>query len=599
MRGSRTSLATVDVAKAAPPPSPLAPVDLTNEAEVTAVMEIAARIGGILISAGTSNADTRAQVYLAAASYGLHYCHVDVLTNTITIHTTIGTGAKRQSLHVFRVAPGISVNFSKLSAVDKLIRSIHSGSTPPAMAERILDEIDKMPPPRGTLATMLGWGVMGGAFAVMLGGGLWSALLTFVIAVIIMSVNAGLERLRVPLFYQNIVGGFIAVVPAAILYNVAAQFSISFRPSQVIGSGIIVLVAGLTLVQALVDGITRAAVTSSARFFEAMMATAAIVAGVGSGIQAAEYSGFPLPPLETLASPVYHQVPLLILVGSVGSAAFAYASWASWTEVIISGLTAAAGMVFYYFVIIPFGVGAIIACFASAIVVGLAGGLLARRYWIPPLITMIIGYTPMLPGLTFYRSMYAIINEQMITGLTNLFTALTIAGALAAGVLLGERGARRLRRPQHFRPYAAFKRLGRASYHQAARIAASTRRIPRVPLAPLQPPPAAPGAPTALFVPDAPSAPGAEAASAAPAGGPVEPPIPGPAAPAPVQQVRAKQYATINKQFAAMEDALEGDDVLDVMDMLEALDPATETWEAITDPTHPPTSSAHRLGESE
>lgn len=42
-------VATVDTAMAAPPPSPLAPVDLTDPAQVTGVMEIAARIGEILI----------------------------------------------------------------------------------------------------------------------------------------------------------------------------------------------------------------------------------------------------------------------------------------------------------------------------------------------------------------------------------------------------------------------------------------------------------------------------------------------------------------------------------------------------------------------
>ncbi len=66
-----------------------------------------------------------------------------------------------------------------------------------------------------------------------------------------------------------------------------------------------------------------------------------------------------LPPLATLAPPVYHQVPLLILCGSIGSAAFALACRASWIEVTSSGLTAGAGMLFYYFVVIPFGVGSI------------------------------------------------------------------------------------------------------------------------------------------------------------------------------------------------------------------------------------------------
>lgn len=450
-------------------------------------MEIAARIGEILICAGTANSDARAQIHLVASSYGLHYCHVDIVMNTITIHTAIGTGEARRNLHVFRVAPSLTVDFSKLSPVDHLIRSIHQGTTPPAKAEKILDEINAMGPPYPQWQVLLGWGVMGGAFSVMLGGDALVGVISFFVSLMIMGINMWLANYRLPPFYQNVTGGFIAVVPAAILYNVAAGYGINFSPSQIISSGIIVLVAGLTLVQCLVDGITRAPVTSAARFFEAIMSTGAIIAGVGVGIQFSAWLGFSLPPLATIAPPVYHQVPLLIVCGGIGSAAFALACGASRVEVLVSGATAAAGMAFYYFVVIPFGVTTVIACAIASTAVGLAGGLLSRRYMMPPLITMIVGYTPMLPGLSLYRGMYATLNEQMITGFSNLAKALAITGALAAGVVLGERVARRLRRPKYFRPYSAFKRLGRYSFHRASRLGQRAPRIPRVPLSPFAP----------------------------------------------------------------------------------------------------------------
>ncbi len=81
-------IATIDAVKAAPPPSPLAPVDLTNPAQVAGVMDVAARIGDILLSSGTSNRDTVAQIHAVASAYGLHYAHVDITLNTITIFST-------------------------------------------------------------------------------------------------------------------------------------------------------------------------------------------------------------------------------------------------------------------------------------------------------------------------------------------------------------------------------------------------------------------------------------------------------------------------------------------------------------------------------
>ena len=47
--------------------------------------------------------------------------------------------------------------------------------------------------------------------------------------------------------------------------------------------------------------------------------------------------------------------------------------------------------------------------------------------------------------------------------------------------------ARRLRRPQYFRPYTTFKRIGRFSFHKATHLARKAPRIPRVPMSPFAP----------------------------------------------------------------------------------------------------------------
>ena len=50
-------IATIDAAKAAPPPSPLAPVDLTDPAQVAGVMDLAARVGDCLLYTSPSPRD--------------------------------------------------------------------------------------------------------------------------------------------------------------------------------------------------------------------------------------------------------------------------------------------------------------------------------------------------------------------------------------------------------------------------------------------------------------------------------------------------------------------------------------------------------------
>ena len=63
LRGSRQRLATIDAARTSPPPSVLAPINLTDPTEVAAVMNIAARIGEILIANATTSADAIKQIH--------------------------------------------------------------------------------------------------------------------------------------------------------------------------------------------------------------------------------------------------------------------------------------------------------------------------------------------------------------------------------------------------------------------------------------------------------------------------------------------------------------------------------------------------------
>lgn len=474
-RHDPTRAATIDTAKASPPPSPLAPVDLTDHAQVAGVMDIAARIGDILLSSGTSNSDTKAQIHAVTSAYGLVWCHVDITLNTITVFAQIGT-VRKTPVTVFRVVRNLGQDFSKLAEVDRLIRSIQAGATPPEVAEQSLNEIEARPAAFGPRFALMGWGLMGAGVAVLLGGGALVTLITLVMSVIIMGVGAWLGKKRLPYFFQNVVGGFLATLPAALAFATASAFGVELRPSQIIASCIIVMLAGLTLVQSLQDGITGAPVTASAHFFETMLFTGAVIAGVGIGLQAVAAGGIFLPPIESVAPANFASAWARCVGGGLASAGFAWACYAEWGAIGLAGITGTCAQVFYYYFFIPIGVSPILSSTAAAVIVGLAGGLLARRFMVPPLITAISGVTPFLPGLSVYRGMYAMLNEQALVGFTNVATALAIACGLAAGVVFGEWVARRIRRPRRFNPYRAFRGAARHTYLHAKTLAAHRPR---------------------------------------------------------------------------------------------------------------------------
>ena len=213
------------------------------------------------------------------------------------------------------------------------------------------------------------------------------------------------------------------------------------------------------------------------------MFTGAIIAGVAGGIQIADLFGAGLPPIETQPpTPTYGSAIVRSLGGVFAAAGFALAVYAEVPAIIATAATAFFGGFTYYAVLIPFGSGRLFATSLCAIMVGLAGGLIARRYLIAPLIVEVAGVTPFLPGSGVYRGMYALLNDQTVLGLNNIFIAVSTCMALAGGVVLGEWIARRIRRPQMFNPYNAFRAAGRITFQQIRRAeqAAMRRRAEQI-----------------------------------------------------------------------------------------------------------------------
>ncbi|WP_245557374.1 threonine/serine exporter ThrE [Corynebacterium terpenotabidum] len=470
---------TIDTIRMAPPPSPLAPVDLTDPLAVHLVTDVAIRIGDLLLSSGTGNSDTKAQILAITSAYGLYGCHVDITLNTITVYTRSTDHADPPIIN-FRVVSALSTDFSRLTEVDRLIRSIVNGATPVEQAVTIVTELERRPLPYRMRWVPPCWGLFAGFVALLLGGGPVVALISVFTTTIITAVNLYLSGKGLPLFFRNLIGGVIATVPAALTFSFARTLYIHLSPSIVIAACIIAMLAGLTLVQALQDGVTGAPVTASARFFETVLLTGGIIAGVAIGLQLMSRVGMSLPSLDTSASDFggVGGVALRIL-GGVGAAAFfCLAEFCDRRALVVATFTTFVALVVHQLVMPLVGLDSVSAAGAVAVLIGLAGGLLSRRYLIPPQITAIAGITPLLPGLSLYRGMYSLLSDQLVVGLSSLGIALATATALAAGVTFGEWIARRLRAPRILHRDLGLRRpaVRRAPRHWKLRADRARRR---------------------------------------------------------------------------------------------------------------------------
>lgn len=407
---------------------------LINDEQTSIALDVAARIAEALIVAGATNSDATATALEVAGIFGARGVHVDITATRIRLFSAADAGTPVTLVRVIAPAPQ---DFDRLLRVEMLVREIRAGLSP-RMALARLDQIDASPRTLPPARVFLSWAIMGGAVAILLGGSLLVALISMIAAFVIMYCADQLSRRGLPLFFQNVAGGTIASLLAALAYSGGAAFGVQLRPSMVVATCIVAMLAGLTLVQAIQNAVTGSPITGYARFFDAIVMTAGIVAGVGVGIMLAAQLGIPLPALEAQAPPNFAS-SLVRVTGSVlASAAFARACYAPWRSVGTSAVTAAIGSGLYYFVLLPLGVGGVFAAALVAVVIGFIGGLLARRFHVPPVIVSIAGITPLLPGLSIYRGMYGALHSQLVAGFSYLVIALATATALSAGVVFGE-----------------------------------------------------------------------------------------------------------------------------------------------------------------
>ncbi|NLE81421.1 MAG: threonine/serine exporter family protein [Rhodococcus sp.] len=438
--GSRR--ATIDKVTSAP--APLQPIDLTDDARVTEVLDLAVRVGEVLLASGTSAMDVAEQVRFIAATYGLAQCDVDVTYNSIVLSAYRGPTLPPAS--TMRIVHYRSMDFTRLAAVDRLTRRIRREAILPDVAHEELTAVTTAPHPYNRWMATLAWAGMAAAVSVLLGGGLAIASVAFLTTMVIDRVNRVLNRWGLPFFFQQFVGGFVAAAPAATLYTFQDQLGIDIRPAQIIAAGVVVLLSGLSLVGSVQDAIMGAPITAAARFFEVVMMTGGIIAGVGLSLRLTGAVGSTLPPINVEISNLA-RLPVFILAGAFASLFYALACYAERRALTVAWMGGFAGAAVYAITAV-IGIGPVIGSAIAATVVGFTGGLLARRALTPPLVVAVAGITPLLPGLSLYRGLYALLNDDPLLGLTALLSAFGIGCALAAGVTLGEWMARTLRRPR-------------------------------------------------------------------------------------------------------------------------------------------------------
>lgn len=326
---------------------------------------------------------------------------------------------------MIRVEPG-EVDLGKLAELDVLTTDfVHQRVTVEEASDR-LDTILSAPAPYGSALTVAAFAVASAAAAYLLGGGPREAFVGFVISTItgLVSVRAG----RSPFVARMLegVGAFIGAALAVSFERILGPFSVQLA----IIAGLIVLLPGLTLTIAMAELATRNLVSGTSRLMSATLVFLQIGFGVALGSRLDDL----LPPIPDIPAafqfPSWSLIPALLL----GTGAFSILFRARPRDALwvmgagsLAYLCARAG---------SSALGPELGAFVGSLALCMASNAVARLLDKPSVITILPGLLLLVPGSVGYRSLDAILGENVTGGVQTAAQVALVATAIAAGLLL-------------------------------------------------------------------------------------------------------------------------------------------------------------------
>lgn len=409
--------------------------DTDVDREVYRVLDLALRIGEMLLSNGAGSADVTATMLAVTNA-----CGVRSVTPSVTFtELSLNYHPDHDSFSILqtRSVTHREIDYGDLTSVDALVGDLMAGRTDCEAARRRVAQLASTGHSRPRWAVTLGYGVMGAGVALLVGGVPLVVAFAFVAAAGIDRIHRTMTVHRYPFFYQQVAGGLFA----SLLGVAVAASDLTLSPARVVTVGVFMLLAGIGVVGAAQDALTGFPLTANARLLEAMLATAGIIAGVSGGIALGSALGVDLTGLRPqgfAATPSWS----MVVGGAVAAAAFAFASYSPLRALLPTALAGAVGAGVAGVVALG-GLGTAWGTAVAAVTIGALSYALAGRVRVPPLALLVPALVPLLPGLSLYQGLVKLTLGE--SG-APLVTAAATAIALASGAILGQYVAQPLSR---------------------------------------------------------------------------------------------------------------------------------------------------------
>ena len=393
------------------------------------VLDIAMRLGEVMFSNGAGAEDVVSAVLAITRAYGVRNVEADV-THTV-LELSYENPSTHETISKTRNVRTRTLDYYTLTRASDLIAELAANPIEVAEARRSIARIVSAPTLYPKWLRRLGWSLVGAGAAFLIGGGWIVALAALLATMFIDFATSWLANRRVPVFFQTFAGGLVGPLVAALVHVIDP----TSNSSLVVVATIIMLLAGVTTFGAVHDALAGFYVTGTARFVEAMFVTGGLVAGVATSSLILSRFGIVME-IDPSSAPSLNNLPVQLAASVIIVAGFAFAVQvpvrALWAVCLLGAVAE-----LFYLLAVGAQLGSVFGAAVAALGVGLLAALAARLVRVPPLVIVVSGLIPLVPGLILFTGLLQL-SDGSIDGLLSMLEAAAVAVALAAGAILGQ-----------------------------------------------------------------------------------------------------------------------------------------------------------------
>jgi len=331
----------------------------------------------------------------------------------------------RQRTHMIRAKPA-STNLGKLARLDRVVVKVLRGDLDAEQALAALNALTGPAPLRPPVALIGGYALASACSARVLGGG-WREILTAagIGAIIGLIAAMASKRETVQRLFEP-----LAAFTAAVLLALAAKATGGMSATVATLASLIVLMPGMSLTNAITELTTGHLSAGTARLMLAFMVFLGMGFGVALGTQLVHVTLGQVPTAEPQPLAAWTIWPAVVLV----SASFSILLSAARRDFGWILLACLAGFIASRSAANLLGPE--LGMFVGAFAVGILASLVARRFDQPSALIEVPGTLVLVPGSIGFRSITAMLENQVVSGLETAFRVLLIAMSLVAGLLM-------------------------------------------------------------------------------------------------------------------------------------------------------------------